>query len=394
MPTTADESLVPGVSERRLQLSAVSVALVGTLPVFMTGALAVQIGRDVELGATRLGIASGVFFGAAAVASALMGRLAERVGPGRAMRSAAVASAVLQATMALSPGYAWLLLSLLVAGPANALAQVGANLLLAKGIHPTRQGWALAVKQAGMPGATLLGGLAVPAIAVTVGWRWAFAAGALGAAAAAIAVPVGAVPAGGRRPAGRRADVPIGPLVVLAAAVGFAAAANGTLATFVVSAGVEAGLGESAAGLVLTVGSAAGIAMRLVVGARADRRGGRHLPVVSVLLAGGALGYFLLAPGLVPTHLLGALVAFGSGWAWPGLFNLAVVRLNPTAPAAATGITQTGVYVGALTGPILFGVVVDSAGYGLAWLLAGVVSAMAAAGVVYGRSRVVASRPR
>lgn len=391
-PASPDGSLVPGVTERRLQVSAVSVALVGTLPVFMTGALAVQIGRDVALGATRLGIASGAFFGAAAVASALMGRLAERIGPGRAMRSAAMASAVLHATVALSPGYAWLLLSLLIAGPANSLAQVGANLLLAKGIHPTRQGWALAVKQAGMPGATLLGGLAVPAIAVTVGWRWAFAAGALGAAAAAIAVPVGAVPPGGRRPAGRRADVPIGPLVVLAAAVGFAAAANGTLATFVVSAGVEAGLGESAAGLVLTIGSAAGITMRLVVGARADRRGGRHLPVVSVLLAGGALGYFLLAPGLVPTHLLGALVAFGSGWAWPGLFNLAVVRLNPTAPAAATGITQTGVYVGALAGPILFGVVVDSAGYGPAWLLAGVASALAAAGVVYGRSRVVASR--
>ncbi|HSP02283.1 MAG TPA: hypothetical protein VLR27_02210, partial [Acidimicrobiales bacterium] len=71
-----------------------------------------------------------------------------------------------------------------------------------------------------------------------------------------------------------------------------------------------------------------------------------------------------------------------------------VVRLNPTAPAAATGITQTGVYVGALTGPILFGGVFDSAGYGLGWLLAGVASALAAAGVVYGRSRVVASRLR
>jgi cyanate permease len=185
----------------------------------------------------------------------------------------------------------------------------------------------------------------------------------------------------------------MGPLVFLAAAVGFASAANGTLATFVVTAGVEAGLGESAAGMVLTLGSAAGITMRLVVGARADRRGGRHLPVVSVLLAGGALGYLLLAPGLVPTHLAGALIAFGSGWAWPGLFNLAVVRLNPTAPAAATGITQTGVYVGALAGPILFGLVVDSAGYGLAWLLAGVASALAAGGVAYGRSRVVASRP-
>lgn len=392
MPTVPDGSLVPGTTERRLQLSALSVALMGTLPVFMTGALAVQIGRDIDLGATRLGLASGAFFGAAATASAVMGRVAERVGPGRAMRAAALSSAGLQGVLALAPDYTWMLLALLVAGLANSLAQVGANLLLAKGIHPARQGWALAVKQAGMPGATLLGGLAVPAIAVTVGWRWAFAAGALAAVVAAAAVPVGAVEPGGRRRAGRRVDVPIGPLVILAAAVGFASAANGTLATFVVSAGVEAGLEESVAGLVLTLGSAAGITMRLVVGARADRRGGRHLPVVSILLASGALGYVLLAPGLVPTHLLGALVAFGSGWAWPGLFNLAVVRLNPSAPAAATGITQTGVYAGALTGPILFGVVVDAAGYGLAWLLAGIASGLAAAGVAYGRGRVVAWR--
>ncbi len=137
----------------------------------------------------------------------------------------------------------------------------------------------------------------------------------------------------------------------------------------------------------LTLGSATGISMRLLAGVRADRRGGRHLPVVSVLLLGGALGYLLLAPGAVPTHLLGALVAFGSGWAWPGLFNLAVVRLNPGSPAAATGITQTGVYVGALSGPVVFGVVVDTAGYGLAWTLAALSPPVAVA-----RRRVIAWR--
>lgn len=379
-------------SERRLQVGAVSVALVGTLPVFLTGALAVQIGRDLAFGPTRLGLASGAFFGAAAVGSALMGRLAERIGPGRAMRAAALSSAVLQASLALTPGYPALLVSLTFAGLANALAQVGANLLLARGIRPDRQGWALALKQAGVPGGTLLGGLAVPLIAVTVGWRWAYVVGALGALAAMAAVPVAAVAPGGRRTGGRQGDVPLGPLVLLAVAVGFAAAANGTLATFVVSAGVAAGLGESAAGLVLTLGSATGISMRLLAGARADRRGGRHLPVVSVLLLGGAVGYLLLAPGAVVTHLLGALVAFGSGWAWPGLFNLAVVRLNPSAPAAATGITQTGVYVGALAGPVIFGIVVDHSGYGLAWTLAALSSAGAAAGVVLGRRRVVAWR--
>jgi MFS family permease len=382
------------VCERRLQVAAVSVTLVGTLPVFLTGALAVQIGRDLTFSPSRLGAASGVFFASAALGSAMMGRLAERIGPGRAMRSAAILSMVLQASIAATPGYGALLVSLTVAGFGNALAQVGSNLLLAKGIATERQGWALALKQAGVPAGTLLGGLAVPLLGVTVGWRWAYVAGALGAAAAAAYVPVGAVPPGGRARARRAGDVPIGPLVVLAVAGGFAAAANGTLATFVVSAGVEAGLGESAAGVVLTLGSATGITMRLIAGRRADRRGGRHLPVVSLLLIGGALGYWLLAPGTVTTHLLGALVAFGSGWAWPGLFNLAVVRMNPAAPAAATGITQTGVYVGALAGPVVFGLVVEAAGYPTAWVIAGVSSAGASVGVLLGRRRVMAWRQR
>jgi len=174
---------VAPVSERRLQVAAVSVTLVGTLPVFLTGALAVQIGRDLTFTPSRLGAASGVFFAAAALGSALMGRLAERVGPGRAMRAAALLSMVLQATIAVTPGYLALLASLAVAGFGNALAQVGSNLLLAKGIPPERQGWALALKQAGVPAGTLLGGLAVPLLGVTVGWRWAYVAGAIGAAA-------------------------------------------------------------------------------------------------------------------------------------------------------------------------------------------------------------------
>lgn len=382
------------VSERRIQASAVTVALVGVLPVFLTGALAVQIGRDIDLGAFRLGIASGSFFAAAAAGSALMGRLAERIGPGRAMQISSGCAALLLGGISVAPAYLVLLGLLVLAGFANSLAQVGANLLVARGIPPTRQGWSLALKQAGVPAGTLLGGLAVPLLGVTVGWRWAYVAGALGALAAMSIVPVGvAAPAGrakGRaRPTG---DVPLGPLVLLAAAVGFAAAANGTLATFTVTAGVEAGLGEAAAGFVLMGGAATGITMRLLAGRQADRRGSRHLPVVTMLLAGGAVGYLLLAPGRVPTHLVGAAVAFGAGWAWPGLFNLAIVRLNPGAPAAATGITQTGVYIGALAGPILFGLAIDTVGYELAWIGAAVSSLGAAIGMVIGRRRVVAWR--
>lgn len=393
-----DRALTPTTDrrplERRIQAAAVTTALVGVLPVFLTGALAVQIGRDLTFGPSRLGIASGAFFAAAAAGSALMGRVSERIGPGRAMRVAAGCAALLLAALSQAPGYALLLVLLVGAGFANSLAQVGANLLVAKGIPAERQGWSLALKQAGVPAGTLLGGLAVPALGVTVGWRWAYAAAAVLALGALWSVPVGAVAPGGRDRPGRDGDVPLGPLVLLAVAVGFAAAANGSLATFIVSAGVDAGLGESGAGLVLTGGSAAGISMRLLAGARADRRGSRHLPVVSALLVGGAAGYLLLVPGAVVTHLLGAAVAFGSGWAWPGLFNLAVVRLNPSAPAAATGITQTGVYVGALAGPILFGFVVDAWGYGPAWTLTAVSSLAAAGGMVHGRREILRWRAR
>lgn len=61
---------------------------------------------------------------------------------------------------------------------------------------------------------------------------------------------------------------------------------------------------------------------------------------------------------------------FAFGWAWPGLFNLSVVRDNPSAPAAATGVTQTGIYIGAGGGPVLGGMIVRTAGFSALWVSA------------------------
>ena len=45
------------------------------------------------------------------------------------------------------------------------------------------------MKQAAIPAATLLSGLAVPLVGTTIGWRWAFTGCALGALAVACTVP-------------------------------------------------------------------------------------------------------------------------------------------------------------------------------------------------------------
>ena len=93
---------------------------------------------------------------------------------------------------------------------------------------------------------------------------------------------------------------------------------------------------------------------------------------VAALLASGAAGLALLAvPGTFPL-VLGVILAFGLGWSWPGLLNFAVVRLHPQAPAAATSITQTGVYAGGCLGPLSLGALASATGYPTMWVVAAI----------------------
>jgi len=88
----------------------------------------------------------------------------------------------------------------------------------------------------------------------------------------------------------------------------------------------------------------------------------------------------------------GALLAFGAGWGWPGLFNFAVVKTSPGAPAAATGITQTGASSGAAFGPLLFGFVVEAASYEAAWTVSAAVALAALATILAGRAMLLRGR--
>jgi predicted MFS family arabinose efflux permease len=90
----------------------------------------------------------------------------------------------------------------------------------------------------------------------------------------------------------------------------------------------------------------------------------------------------------------GAVLAYVLGWSWPGLFNLAIVRANPSAPGAATGITQTGTYIGGVLGPLLFGWAVEAVGYPPAWLGSGAAALVGAVMILLGRRALVADRMR
>jgi MFS family permease len=363
----------------------------GVLPVFLTGALSVQLRAELHFSSAALGALVATFFLAAAAGSLAAGHVSERFGPGIVMRLATASSGLLLVAIALLANSAIDLGVLLgLAGVSNGLLQPSVNAFLVRSVRPGRQGLAFGLRQSAIPLSTLLGGLAVPGLALTIGWRWAYVAAAGIAALSVALLPSPRALAFQRKAQRGRARRPSGPirvwpLVILATGAGLGAGAANALGAFLVPAAVAAHLSQGAAGWLAAGGSAFGFSTRIAVGAQADRRSGGHLRVVSAMLVLGALGYLLLASGRILFLLLGAALAFAAGWGWNGLLNFAVVRSHPDAPARATAITQAGVFVGSVVVPLLFGLVVDNASYAVAWIGAALMGICAAGIIAAGR---------
>lgn len=376
-------------------LLAVAVATAGVMPAFLTGGLAVQVREALGFGEAALGLAVALFFAFASLASVVSGWVVERIGSHRSMRLAAAGSATSLLGVALF-ARSWTLLvgCLVVGGFANAVAHPATHLSLAREIPPNRQGFSFGIKQAAIPTATLLAGLAVPVVALTVGWRWAFVGGAVLALAVAFLVPAEThrgVP--GVKEA-RAGDVRAGPLVLLAVGIGLGSTAATPLGAFVVESAVAAGIEAGRAGLLLALGSAVGITVRVVFGYLADGMSGGRLRLVAGMLGTGAIGFAMLATGASSLLVVGTMLAFGAGWGWPGIFNFAIVKTNPGAPAAATGITQTGASGGAALGPLIFGLVLQATGYTTAWIVCGSIALLSATTILLGRYLLLGDRAR
>ena len=353
----------------RAATGALTTTIAVTVPVFLVGGLAVQIGDELGFSPAGLGLAVSAYFGASALASVPAGALVERYGSTTVSRCGIVLASGSLVGIAVAARSLWSLIAILALGAgANAAGQLASNTSLARHVPARRQGLSFGVKQAAIPVSTLLAGAAVPAVALTVGWRWAFV---LAAVLAAAAIPL--VPKANdeeRKARGKAAERATGALVVLGVAATLAAAAANALGTFLVDSAVARGIAPGPAGLWLTLGSAVCVAARIGGGWQADRRPDRQVGVIAALLAAGSVGLLLLAlPGTVAL-VAGVVLGFGLGWSWPGLMNFAVVRLHPRAPAAATSITQTGVYAGGCVGPLGLGAVAAAAGYPVMWTAA------------------------
>ncbi len=383
-PVPPNELVEHGRSDgqRRVMVAAVLATVSTVFPAFLTGALAVQVPAEFGVGEATYGWGIGSFFLAATCGSFALGRLAQRVGPRRQVVAALVVTALAQLVVGLTArSFATLLVALAVCGFANAANQTAVNLALAQA-RIRRLGLAVAVKQSGMPTASLLGGLMVPVVALTVGWRWAYLAGSVlavcAAAVAAVVLRPTSPSAVTVAPSTNRGSS-TGVLVLAALGGGLLAFSAGALNGWVVSSGVDAGLSEAAAGWSLSAAAGVGIAVRLFFGFRLDRLRRDPFLVASLILPVGVVGVALLVARSPGFHLLATLLAFGGGWVWPVFTNFGIVRVNVGSAGSATGITQTGVYVGVFSAPLLTGLMIERFGYGPMWAMVAVIMVLGTA---------------
>lgn len=361
-------------------VATVSAATLAVLPSMLLGGLALLVRDELRFGAFELGVAVAVFFTASIIVSVPAGIVSELIGPRRALLAGAgTTAAALVGAGWLTSSWLTLLPFMFLGGTANTVTQVATNHTIAQHVPAGRMGLAFGIKQSAIPIGSMLAGLALPVLGLSVGWRATYLLAALGLFP--VVLLLRRLPPGARqpRPLARAGDAPIRILILLSVGAGLATAAGNATAAFTVAAADNAGFTPTAAGLLLMAGSIAGISLRVGAGWFADRLRRGSLLLAGGLVGMGVLGYLGLATGGPPAgRVLATLVAFGGGWGAPALILLSVARTNPRSPATAMGIIRLGPSLGAILGPVAFGALVDGPGYPAAWLMAATLATLSA----------------
>jgi MFS family permease len=357
------------------------MTIVAILPTALLSAMVVQIGSDIGFGAAGLGAAVTTYWLANACASVPLGRVADRLGAVWSLRAAVTTAFLCSLGIATLARTWWHLAGFLVlGGVAHAFGHPGANRLLVNTVDPGSRGFAFGLKGAAAPAASMLAGLGVPVVALTIGWRWAFG---MCAALALALVPL----AGRRPPAAQRTTTSSQdeaalrrPWLVFGTAASFAlgTAASMSVSVFYVDSAVASEATPRFAGVTLAIGSCLAVVARLVTGAICDRMASRHMELCALMQLAGLGGIVLMATGQPVLMAGGVSVALVGLWGINAVFWYALLRHYHDVPGRITGAVQPGGAVGGVVGPFSFGLLVQHTGYLTGWVVAGATTLVAA----------------
>ena len=378
-PVTAPGSL-PALSTRQQGALAIALALsmgAGPLCLYAVTALSPMIAGDLGLTTGRLGTLAAVMYGTAAATALGTGRLVDAWSSRRVLAVLFLCCLVALAAVAGATGYAMLLAAIVLSGAVQSASNPVTNKLIALHVPAGRRGTIVGVKQSGIQITQFFAGAVMPAAALLLGWRWAIALGlipiSLGWVLSARFVPAQRTALVQRGATVKRAQTPVTlwQLAIYSSCnAALVAAVNVHVPLYAFEAvGLPAAVAGGASGLI----GGLGIVARVSWGRGAEGRRTFRGPLL-LLAAMSLLSVLLLWGGMVsPLLLLAGLAVFAAS-AIPGqaVAMLALVAsTDRRRTGSTTGLMMLALYIGFMTGPFAFGLIVERTGtYAAGWAVA------------------------
>lgn len=369
------------LNTRRRVVGTAAVVVSVVVPPFLVGALATRIGQDLPFGPADLGRALAACYIVTCLLSPIGGRVVERMGATAALRVAGAMTTLGLLGIAAATRAEHLLLALAFVGIPNALTQPASNEMLSRVEEPRLRARSFGLVQASIPTASLIAGSVLAVASYGTSWRGSMLAVAALTVAAQLVLPRSPhkPPGDGvrrlREPAATANADPrdlVGGRPLMAAVIltgCLASAAATALPSFAASTGLAIGVAPWLVAGSQVTGSLTSILVRVmapVATSHATLR--RRLLTVAGLQGLGLLAMLAIASGTPVGFVVGSIAAFGFGWGWNGLFNLIVALARPGRIAAATGLTQAGVFLGGTVGPLSFAAIARDDHFGAGWV--------------------------
>lgn len=353
------------------------IAFIAISPLYFYGALSVQITQGLGYRPSLHGLGATSFYLVAAVFAVSLGRTTDRLDPVITLRLAIIMTIISNLGITLSNSLVVICASLAIGGLGNALATPGIAQLVQDRIELRKQGLAYGFKQSATGLSTLIGGAAIPFVALDNQWRYVFGLGVL--FSLGILLKLRGMSSSKlsdlrklhkkelkvSRTKAKHSYSSEVKLISTSFAIGAAVGAG--LITYLPLSIAEVGLNSTESSFVLILASSSSLITRFVVLLYMDRTKIDSIRICIGMMFLGSIGLFGLSTMSKGVITISSLISYAFGWGWIGLITYKMLRISDGNLGSNVGLMQAAAAVGSISGPIALGATYELSGFALMW---------------------------